>query len=232
MPFFGGQFIHGTDSTYLGSSPNNDRYLGTDSPHGYIGIFRTGLLQAPSSGASTSDFMTVYSSGHWGQQPMFDVIIVNTYYRPCIMGWRFIFDYNALHWDQLPMGSSDRVTFGGNCHSNNSARPSLYVHNDAGSSTTLGVSTSDSSSTSYTNQVSDSSNNHSGQPVYKQNIGLSNPGAYHQTYAIIKIFAGGGSSDVFFSNSSVSTVDANRRTNGSGFHFKTISSQTNYHNNN
>ena len=46
--------------------------------------------------------------------------------------------------------------------------------------------------------------------------------------ALVKIYDG-GTSRMFFSNSSVGNVDTNAASNGACFHFKTIGQKTDYH---
>ena len=45
------------------------------------GIYRSTSIIAPSSGPLTSLFLSTYSSGHWGQQPTFKLVMNGTYYR-------------------------------------------------------------------------------------------------------------------------------------------------------
>ena len=45
------------------------------------GIYRSTVYMAPSSGPLTSLFLSTYSSGHWGQQPTFKLVMNGTYYR-------------------------------------------------------------------------------------------------------------------------------------------------------
>lgn len=45
------------------------------------GIYRSTVIMAPSSGAITTLFLSTYSSGHWGCQPTFKLVMNGTYYR-------------------------------------------------------------------------------------------------------------------------------------------------------
>ena len=45
------------------------------------GIYRSTVMMAPSSGPLTTLFLSTYSSGHWGQQPTFKLVMNGTYYR-------------------------------------------------------------------------------------------------------------------------------------------------------
>jgi len=224
--FSTGGFAHGGNSGYA-PVYTNDSYLGNNMQLGQTACFRTPQLTSSSSAPGSSDFMTVYSSGHWGQQTIFDVSLITNYYRPSIMTWRCCLNYSTIMIQQLQEGS-----YGG-ADTNTmflpyTTGPELILHNDADSSTkAFGKDTADDNTSGYRDQVS--SGGHSGQSVFKQNLRMKTNGAYYQMYALIRIYAGGGSSTCYFSNSTVSNVDSNRGSNGSGFHFKTISYDSDYH---
>lgn len=220
-----GGFAQGGNVGYAPSYTQN-AYLGNIMQLGYTGCFRTPLMAAPSTGPSTSDFLTVYSSGHWGQQTIFDISLITTYYRPSIITWRCCLNYTVLHIQQLQEGGQQGADTNSMFLPYN-ADPQLIIHNDANSAKSFDKGTADDNTSTYSDQVS--SNGHSGAAVYKQNFRMKTGGAYYQMYALIKIYAGGGSSTAFFSNSTVSNVDSNRGTAGSGFHLKTISYDSDYH---
>lgn len=221
-----GGFAQGGNVGYA-PSYTADTYLGNIMQLGYTGCFRTPNMSSSSSAAGTSDFLTVYSSGHWGQQTIFDISLITTYYRPSIITWRCCLNYATLMIHQIQEGGH------GGADSNSmflpySGSPELIIHNDADSSTAVfGKDSSDDNTSGYRDQVS--SGGHSGQSVFKQNFRMKANGPYYQMHALIKIYAGGGSSTCFFSNSTVSNVDSNRGSNGSGFHLKTISYDSDYH---
>ena len=80
-------FAHGTDAA--GPDHTNDKYYGNLMQLGYTAVFKTDTLSSSSSAAGTSDFLTVYSSGHWGQQVMFDISLTHNwfYYITVIIFW-------------------------------------------------------------------------------------------------------------------------------------------------
>ena len=224
----GGTITEGTNNA--SGMTTGSHYWGSDSKNDYLGIFKTPMLTSSASAAGTSDFLTVYSSGHWGCQPAFDLYHITTYYRPSVIAWRCCMNYNTIHIEPLWEGCSNGTgTVGGFLigQSQSGALPNIKIFNDAGNSTTLAHNSGNFSSDVYVNAVS--SNGHSGQPVNKQNIGFETAGPYYQSYMLIKIRQGGGS-QCYFSDSTVSNVDTDRASGGPGFHFRTIARDTNYHN--
>lgn len=225
MPIFssGGTITEGTDtaSGYTTAS----HYWGSDEKNDYIGVFKTPLLTSSASAAGTSDFLTVYSSGHWGCQPMFDLYHITTYYRPSVVAWRCCLDVSTFIAEPLWEGGSNGTgNVGGFVRSGS---PKIKIYDDAGSSTTLAHNSGNFGSSFYTYTVS--SNGHGGQAVKKVNIGFETAGPYFQSYMLIKIRNGGGGR-AYFSNSTVSNVDTFFASNGPGFHFRTIARNTNYWN--
>lgn len=225
MPIFstGGTITEGSDTA--GGHTSASHYWGSDNKNDYLGVFRTPLLTSSASAAGTSDFLTVYASGHWGCQPIFDLYHITTYYRPSVVAWRCCMDYATFYAEPLWEGGSNGTgTVGGFVRSGS---PKIKIFNDAGSSATLAHNSGNFGSSSYTDTVS--TNGHSGQPVKKVNIGFETAGPYFQSYMLIKIRQGGGGR-VYFSNSTVSNVDSFFSTGGPGFHFRTITRNTNYWN--
>jgi hypothetical protein len=71
----------GNGETDVGGS-----YLGANgASFGTNAIFRSPTVQSPSSGASSTQFMSVYSSGHWGEYPVFKMRMYETYF---VAGYR------------------------------------------------------------------------------------------------------------------------------------------------
>ena len=58
--------------TYMGA---NGASVGTNA------IFRTPIMSNPSSGTTTSQFLTLYSSGHWGEYPVMKLKVYSTYFN-------------------------------------------------------------------------------------------------------------------------------------------------------
>lgn len=220
-----GGFAHGGNAGYA-PSHTTTAYLGNIMQLGYTGCFRTPLMTSSSSAAGSSDFLTVYSSGHWGQQAIFDISLITTYYRPSIITWRCCLNYSHFKIMQLTEGGTNGQDAAGPFLVSGS--PKLILHNDANNATTtFAYDTNNDNTSGYRDLVS--TGGHSGQNVFKQNLRFETAGPYYQTYALIKIYAGGGHATCFFSNSTVSNVDTNRGSNGSGFHLKTISYDSDYH---
>lgn len=221
----GGVISEGTDTA--SGFTSSGHYWGSDAKNDTLGVFRTPLLTSSASAAGSSNFLTVYSSGHWGCQPLFDLYHITQYYRPHICAWRCCFDYNTLIVQPLwEGGSAGTNTVGGFLISGS---PKIKIHNDAGSSQTVTHNSGNIATASYTNLVGH--NTHAGQPVNKVNIGFETAGPYYQSYMIIKLRQGGGGR-CFFSDSTVSNVDNNQRNDGPGLHFKTIPRQTDYYHDN
>ena len=219
----GGTITEGSDTA--GGHTSAGHYWGSDNKNDYIGVFRTPLLTSSSSAAGTSNFLTVYSSGHWGCQPIFDLYHITQYYRPSVVAWRCCLDVATFIAEPLWQGGSNGTgTVGGFLRSGS---PKIKIYDDAGSSTVLSHNSGNFGSSSYSDQVSASG--HSGQQVQKQNIGFETAGPYFQGYMLIKIRQGGGGR-AYFSNSTVSNVDTFFSTGGPGFHFRTIARNTDYWN--
>lgn len=64
---------------------------------GFGPIFRTPDLNAGSSGESTSDFMDLYQSGHWGQGHSIFVWVINRYYGSGYRKYHIRYDRNATN---------------------------------------------------------------------------------------------------------------------------------------
>jgi len=68
----GGTFSYDVGGNYLGA---NGSGFGTHA------IFRTPSVSSPSSGAASTQFLTVYSSGHWGEYPVCRFRLYTTYFN-------------------------------------------------------------------------------------------------------------------------------------------------------
>tara|TARA_B100000085_G_scaffold223561_1_gene208748 strand:- start:64 stop:774 length:711 start_codon:yes stop_codon:yes gene_type:complete len=232
MAIFASNYIVGKndhqDSTTTsgGTDTSTSFYRGPLLGLGYKAIFQTPTIFS-SSGATSSDFMTVYSSSHWGQDQMFDISVITTYYRPAIVTWRCTLQNDTFKYHKLFEGSNNRTTAGGDFDGGGVLGSlSIYRPSD-NASLALTTNTADGSTSTYSHQVG--SGSYSGQNVYKQNIKFNTGASYGYSYALVKIFDG-GMTRVFFSNSSVGNVDTNCAGAGAAFHFKTISQKTDYHN--
>ena len=232
MAIFSSNYIIGKNdsedstTTQGGTNTSLSFYRGPLLGMGYKAIFQTPTVFS-SSGSASSDFLTVYSSGHWGQDQMFDISIINTYYRPAIVTWRCSLQFGTLYYNKLYEGKNNSTTNGaGDFNMGSDSLPKLQI-NRPSDNASLDLSTSDGSTNSYSHQVG--SGTYSGQSVYKQNFTYVTGGQYHYSYALVKIYDG-GMNRIFFSNSTVGNVDSNCASNGAAFHFKTIGQKTDYYN--
>ena len=222
MAIYSGKFHHGTPTTYSGFG--NDKLLGNNPYLKQSAVFQTDLASSSASAATEVDFMSVYASGHWGQQPVFDIVLYTTYYRPNIIGWRCCMNYNQFCARQIQFGSHS----GANTNSSfsvDSGTPHIEIYNSS-TSKIFDKNTADDSTSGYNTQVG--SGTHGGQSVFRQDIKFQTAGPYYQTQAIITVYEAGGSQTAAFSNSTAANVSSNRASAGSGFHFKTISPPTDY----
>lgn len=193
---------------------SNDSYLGAAFP-GNWASFRTDAAVASSSQNATLHILDIYSSGHWGSQPVCIIDIHGTYYRPT--WWRVMMqlDFNSLkmyRWGPVLSGTYN---------------PYIEVQNSGNTSSTLAVTHNSGSwnesnglitwtpGNSYTQQVGTYS--HSGQSVFRQRLNLVTGAVYMQAYAVIHLL-NGGSPRTYFADSSISTANTYYVTNGSGFH--------------
>ena len=197
----------------------NDSYLGAAFP-GNWASFRTDTAVASSSQNAVQHILDIYSSGHWGSQPVCIIDIHGTYYRPT--WWRVMMqlDFNMLkmyRWGPVLSGSNN---------------PYIEVQNSGNTSSTLAVTHNSTSwgtsnngliswtpGSTYTEVVG--SGTHSGQSVYRQRLRLVTGAVYMQCYAVIHLL-NGGSPRTYFANTSTSTASAFYVTNGSGFHLPGI----------
>lgn len=232
MPIFSSNYIVGKNdnedstTTQGGTNTSLSFYRGPLLGMGYKAIFQTPTVFS-SGGATTSDFMSVYSSSHWGQDQMFDISVISTYYRPSIVTWRCCLQNNNFIYQKLFEGSGNRTTAGGDFNAGGVLGSLTIYRPSDNASLALTTNTADGNTTSYTHTVG--SGTYSGQNVYKQNIKFNTGGAYVYAYALVKIYDG-GMTRMFFSNSTTGNVDTNCASNGAAFHFKTIGQKTDYYN--
>ena len=231
MAIFSSNYVVGKNdnqdatTTSGGTDTTNSFYRGPLLGMGYKAIFQTPTIFS-SSGSTSADFLTVYSSGHWGQDTMFDVSIITTYYRPAIVTWRCCLQYQTFYYQKLYEGTYSGTSGGaGNFNTGADCLGKLQI-NRPSDNASMDLSTSDGTSTTYTHLVGNGT--YSGQSVYKQNLSYFTGGQYHYTYALFKIFDC-GTSRIYFSNSTVGNADSNAASNGAAFHFKTIGQKTDYH---
>lgn len=231
MAIFSSNYVVGKNdtpdatSTSGGTDTTNSFYRGPLLGMGYKAIFQTPTIFS-SSGSTSSDFLTVYSSGHWGQDTMFDVSIINTYYRPAIVTWRCCLQFGTFYYHKMYEGKNSSTTNGaGDFNAGSNSLPKLQI-NRPSDNASLDLSTTDGATDVYSHLVG--SGTYSGQNVYKQNLTFVTGGQYHYSMALVKIFDG-GTSRIYFSNSTVGNADTNAASNGAAFHFKTIGQKTDYH---
>ena len=77
---------HGGSVTRGGIANPPAMYLGANgSDYGTTAIYRTPTIESTSSSTTTSNFVTIYSSGHWGEYPCFRFKVYGSYY---VAGYR------------------------------------------------------------------------------------------------------------------------------------------------
>jgi hypothetical protein len=168
MAIFSSNYIIGKNdsedstTTQGGTNTSLSFYRGPLLGMGYKAIFQTPTVFS-SGGATTSDFMTVYSSSHWGQDQMFDISVISTYYRPSIVTWRCCLQNNKFIYHKLFEGSFNRTTAGGDFNAGGVLGSlSIYRPSD-NASQALTTNTADGETTSYAHTVG--SGTYSGQNV-------------------------------------------------------------------
>jgi hypothetical protein len=152
----GGQ-LHGAqtdqpDASYLGS---NGAEFGTTA------IYRTPTIISSSSAAATSQFLSIYSSGHWAEYPVFKFRVYGTYhtagYRE-YLGWMCAHNASLV---EVQINGTDSYHAGGG---NNTITMSSSVSGLAA---------------------------HAGQPRYRRDFTLTNYGTYGRCYVVVEIMFGG-----------------------------------------
>ena len=153
----GGQ-LHGAvtpnpSASYLGSN-------GAD--FGTIAIYRTPVITSSSTVAATSQFLSIYSSGHWSEYPVFRFKVYGTYY---VGGYR---------------------EYIGHMTATSASLNAVETH---GTSTFLGGGGNNTITMS--NVVSSGLAAHSGQPRHRRDFTLTNHGNYGRCYVVVEIMYGG-----------------------------------------
>ena len=236
MPFFGSNFsrVYYDGSTHHNINGNMSvtgqvmSYMGDAFP-GACASFRTPKINSSSSQTATSHILDIYSSGHWGAQPVVIIDVHQTYYRPTWWRLMILLDYNMTkmyRWGPTLTGSSNAY---------------IELQNSGNSSSTLAVTNNSSSwgssnngvvswtpGTTYTEQVG--SGTHSGQSVFRQRINFILGGVYYQGFTIVHLMAMGGSNRAHFANTSLSSATTYYTSNGAGFHLPSVSKPTYYPN--
>jgi hypothetical protein len=153
----GGQ-LHGAhtpnpEASYLGSN-------GAD--FGTIAIYRTPVITSSASTAATSQFLSIYSSGHWSQYPIFRFKVYGTYY---VAGYREYVGYvTASNADLVEVQLNGTTSFIG-----------------GGGNNTITMSSAVSSGLAADN----------GQARYRRDFTLTSHGAYGRCYVVVEIMYGG-----------------------------------------
>ena len=235
MPFFGSTYNrlsyvsgghHNLDGNHSLSTQESSN-MGSAFP-GAWGSFKTPKINSSSSAAATSHILDLYSSGHWGSQPVVIIDIHQAYYRPTWWRLMILLDFNLTKMYRI---GSPIMTGAYNAY--------IELQDSGNSSSTLAVTNNSSSwgssnngvvswtpGATYVQKVGHQS--HSGQHVYRQRINFNMPATYTQGYTIVHLMNAGGSNRAYFSNTSISTADSYFQANGSGFHLPSVSKPTYY----
>jgi hypothetical protein len=153
-----GGMLHGAhtpnpEASYLGSN-------GAD--FGTIAIYRTPVITSSASTAATSQFLSIYSSGHWSEYPVFRFKVYGTYY---VAGYREYVGYlTASNADLVEVQLNGTTSFIG-----------------GGGNNTITMSSAVSSGLAA----------NGGQARYRRDFTLTNHGAYGRCYVVVEIMYGG-----------------------------------------
>ena len=237
MPFFGSNFSrlyydgtthHNVDGNHSVTSQEMS-YMGSAFP-GAWASFRTPKISSSSSQTATSHILDIYSSGHWGSQPVVVIDVHQTYYRPTWWRLMILLDYN---YTKLFRIGSPVLTGSNNAY--------IELQNSGSGSTTVAVTNNSSSWSSSNNGVVHwtPANTYveqivsvtlSGQSVFRQRINFILGGVYYQGFTIVHLMSMGGSNRAHFANTSLGTAQAYYQTQGAGFHLPSVSKPTYYPN--
>ena len=192
------------ESTIYNATEGYQGAVGWD--HGYGGIFKTDILQATTTGDSSSQFLSVYTSGHWGEYPLFKIRLYTTYYDAgyreyvCQVGPGTLCNmhnvpvrFSTANQSTASAGDNTTYEFGSNAGS-------ITV----GSAVLVGNGT------------------HSGQSVYRRDFTMNTGGAYSRVFAVVETHYG-SNPRVRSSSTSSSDADTYFASAGGGYHFKTMS---------
>ena len=138
-------------------------YLGSNgADFGTIAIYRTPVITSSSTTQATSQFLSIYSSGHWSQYPVFRFKVYGTYY---VAGYREYVGYvtasNASLVEVELNGTTSFIGGGGN--------------------NAITMSSAVSSGLAADN----------GQARYRRDFTLTNFGVYSRCYVVVEIMYGG-----------------------------------------
>ena len=93
----GGTFTYDVGGTYLGA---NGAGFGTHA------IFRTPSVTSPTTGSATTQFLTIYSSGHWGEYPVCRFKVYGTYYTGSYREYLFSMTASNAYLNEVTAYSS------------------------------------------------------------------------------------------------------------------------------
>jgi hypothetical protein len=101
-----------------GPDPNPPaKYLGASgSSFGTSGIYRTPTITASASAVGSSQFLTIYSSGHWGEYPVFKFKVYGTYYSGGYREYVGQVAYSTASFTEVHNNSSSSFIGGGGGH--------------------------------------------------------------------------------------------------------------------
>jgi hypothetical protein len=153
----GGQLNGGATPDPLAS------YLGSNgADFGTTAIYRTPVITSSSTTQATSQFLSIYSSGHWGQYPVFRFKVYSTYYTA---GYR---EYVG------------RVS--------HSQAELVEVQLNG---TTSFIGSGGQNSITMSSAVSSGLAAHSGQARFRRDFTLTSFGVYGRCYVVVEIMYGG-----------------------------------------
>jgi hypothetical protein len=179
-----------------GAQPTSSgAYHGGDGCNfGYSGIFKTDTIAGSSSAAATSQFLSTYSSGHWGEYPICRLTYYGTYYQATYRQYLFRMTASTIQLVEV------------------------HAH---GTTTSFGPNVGGITASS---AVLVGNGTHSGQSVYRCDLTYNTGSTYQRGHVVVEIgYGGGGKTYWFGSNNTQAEVDSHQQSYGGGYHFKTLS---------
>ena len=153
-----GGFLHAANTPNPAAS-----YLGSNgADFGTTAIYRTPTITSSATVAATSQFLTIYTSGHWGEYPVFKFKVYGTYYAA---GYREYIGYMT--------GTSAGLN-------------AVETHGTATS-----VGTGGNNTITMGSAVSSGLAAHGGQPRYRRDFTLTSHGNYGRCHVVVEIMYGG-----------------------------------------
>jgi hypothetical protein len=156
--------IQGGMGGITSNTPNpNASYLGSSgASFGNIAIFRTPTITSSSSAVVSSQFLSIYSSGHWGEYPTFKFRVYGSYYTAGYREYVGQMAHTGITLTEVQLnGTTSFIGGGGN------------------------------NAITVSNVVSSGLAAQNGQARHRRDFYLTNYGVYGRCYVVVEIMYGG-----------------------------------------